>query len=62
MPDTREPLPGEMCACGRTATIVLIRDLGDVPTCRGPADYQHAVEEIHRAAREAVRRVMDGDQ
>lgn len=36
-PTTRAPLPGELCTCGRTATIVyLTKDHGDVPYCGIP--------------------------
>jgi hypothetical protein len=36
MAATREPRPGEKCACGKDAKIVYRKQLGDVPTCQKP--------------------------
>jgi len=33
---TREPRPGEKCACGKPAVIVFVRKMGDVPACEKP--------------------------
>lgn len=33
---TREPRPGERCACGKPAVIVYVKQLGDVPSCQKP--------------------------
>lgn len=55
---TREPRPGEKCVCGQPAKIVFIHKLGDVPACRGPADYAEDAEHFADVAITAIRRAM----
>jgi len=36
MAETREPLPGEKCVCGKPAVIVYVKKMGEVPVCTPP--------------------------
>lgn len=54
---TRPPRPGELCACGQPAKTVLIKQLGEVPSCRGPADYAYTAME-QQVVRQAVLRAL----
>lgn len=44
----RDARPGEMCRCGQPARAVLVRQLGEVPTCRTPEEYRAEIEQTYR--------------
>jgi hypothetical protein len=48
-PHQRPARPGELCACGDPAKTVLIRELGEVPTCVKPEDYANLTHSIRIA-------------
>ena len=55
---SRPAKPGEKCACGEQAKEVLIRELGEVPTCVSSEDYAKSLEHVGAVARGAVQRLQ----